>query len=268
LLIYCMLNFSYIKRYMHYFLHAVSKYHIHSPFVFELLSKVFDDKYQYPDYAKIGSIRNEMMESTRLIEVNDFGAKSQNKPYTTSYQTLRQITRNTSIRPKFGELIYRLVKNTEPEILLEMGTSLGISSLYLALAAPNSRLYCMEGCSNKAGIALENFEKLKIQNISLNVGHFDHILPEVLQSLPAVDIVFIDGNHRYEPTVRYFETILPKTRSNTILIFDDIHWSEDMEKAWLAICNHPAVTLTLDVFFMGFVFFKQGITRQNILIRF
>jgi predicted O-methyltransferase YrrM len=153
--------------------------------------------------------------------------------------------------------------------MLELGTSLGITSAYLASAKDDSKLVTMEGSKEIAAIAQSNFEKLNVKNVSIITGNFDDQLPAFLNRQDKLDFVFIDGNHRLEPTLRYFEMLLPKTREGSILIFDDIHWSEEMEMAWKQIQHHPQVTVTVDLFFIGLVFFrKENKVKQHFLINF
>jgi predicted O-methyltransferase YrrM len=100
-------------------------------------------------------------------------------------------------------------------------------------------------------------------------GNFDNLLPPVIAQLSSIDLAYIDGNHRYQPTVNYFHQFLSKAGNQTILIFDDVHWSEEMEKAWEEIKAHPAVQCTIDIFFLGFVFFREEFkVKQNFVIRF
>ena len=138
-----------------------------------------------------------------------------------------------------------------------MGTSLGISSLYQAYAARDSKMLSLEGCPSTAGIARSNFERLKMRNIQLRVGEFGTTLPLAIKELGAVDYVFFDGNHRKEPTLKYFEQCLTHANADSVFVFDDIYWSTEMIEAWEAIKQHPKVTLSLDLFFLGIVFFRN-----------
>ena len=108
-----------------------------------------------------------------------------------------------------------------------------------------------------------------MKNIQLVEGNFDHTLDQVLKSTTPFDFVFIDGNHRLEPTVRYFNQILPNLHANSIVVLDDIHWSKEMEQAWETIQQHPAVSLTIDLFFIGIVFFRaEQKEKEHFTIRF
>ena len=161
-----------------------------------------------------------------------------------------------------------MVKKYKPARIIELGTSLGISAAYLAKADPQTEVITIEGSPEIAKLAAENFKTLGIQNIIQRTGDFNQVLPELLNDQEA-GLVFIDGNHRYEPTVRYFEWILPHTGDDSILIFDDIHWSPEMEKAWAAISAHPSVTCSIDLFFLGMIFFRSEFReKQEFRVRF
>ncbi len=155
-----------------------------------------------------------------------------------------------------------------PAGIIELGTSLGITTLYLQAAAPDAKVYTLEGCTETAGVAREIFMKAGLNDVNLITGDFDATLPEVISSSTPLDFVFVDGNHQKEATLKYFEWCLPKTHENTLLIFDDIYWSKGMKEAWAQIKAHPKITVTIDLFWIGLVFFKKGRAKEDFLIRF
>jgi predicted O-methyltransferase YrrM len=155
------------------------------------------------------------------------------------------------------------------EKIMELGTSLGITTSYLAAANPNSSVFTLEGASEVAAIAKTNFQQLGLGNVQIVIGNFDHTLAALLNNLDYLDFVFVDGNHRYEPTLQYFQQLKPKMRAHSILIFDDIHWSKEMEAAWETIKEDPAITVSIDLFFIGIVFFrKENRVKQHFTISF
>jgi predicted O-methyltransferase YrrM len=125
----------------------------------------------------------------------------------------------------------------------------------------------MEGCMGLASVANKSFQKRKL-NIELEVGDFDSILEGILEREDQLDMVFFDGNHRFAPTIDYFERCLAKATDNSVFMFDDIHWSRGMSRAWRKIKNDDRVTLTIDLFWLGIVFFKKDIEKQNFVIRY
>jgi len=170
---------------------------------------------------------------------------------------------------KYAQLLYRIAKYYQPKTILELGTSFGITSSYLAAGNSNVKLFTIEGSSAIAGIAHKTFQKLGLNNIELTEGDFNNVLPSLLAKLNSIDFAFIDGNHRKEPTLDYFRQLLSHSNATTILIFDDIHWSKEMEEAWTEIQRSPRVTLTIDLFFIGIVFVNPDFKiKQDFVIRF
>jgi predicted O-methyltransferase YrrM len=176
----------------------------------------------------------------------------------------------SSLKPKkFSQLLYRMVQYYQPKVIVELGTSFGITTAYLASGNDNARVYTCEGAKNIAGIAKQTFSILDKKNIVVTKGDFANTLPPLLHQLQNIDLAFVDGNHRKTPTLDYFEQLLKVSSANTLLIFDDIHWSAEMEDAWEAIKQHPEVTLTIDLFFIGIVTLSKDIkVKQHFAVRF
>lgn len=255
-----------ITSYLNYKYKAINVHHLHSPFAYNLVKNVVNDKKPNPDYKKINILRKHLQDDSSEIEVTDFGAGVGNQELPAYLKSVSAIFKNNSIQTKYGELLYRLVKHLQPAHILELGTSLGISTAYMALAAPEASITTVEGCKGIADKAAENFAKLGIKNTHQEIGNFDNILVPIINDIPKIDFAFIDGNHRKEPTIRYFESCLQKSHNDTVLIFDDIHWSKDMNEAWNIICSHKSVTLTLDIFQFGIIFFKKELSKQDFII--
>jgi len=256
-------------KYVRYFITAANGrgHGVHSPFVFDFIKNVLNDKRQFYAFDTIENARNNLLASKAVILVNDMGAGSAVMP--TSKRRVSAIAKSSLKPARFGQLMFRMVNYYHFNTMVELGTSLGITTSYMALANTSGRVITMEGSSEIAALAQLNFWQLKAHNIKLVEGNFDDTLPNVIASLKKVDLAFIDGNHRREPTLQYFTTLLSKTHQNSILIFDDIHWSSSMENAWKIIKNHPSVTLTIDLFFVGLVFFrKEQKQKQHFSIRF
>lgn len=258
-----------VFKYLRYYITALNgKGHgIHSPFVFDFVQRVLNDDRQFYAYRQIENLRQLLLHDQRILEAEDFGAGS--KIHTSSYRKIAAIAKSSLKPAKFGQLLFRIVNRYSPPDILELGTSLGITTCYLAMADKNALITTMEGSRTIANIARENFQKLGISNYRLIEGNFDQTLPQWLEEHGMVNMAFIDGNHRYEPTVRYYRQLLSHTDENSILIFDDIHWSKEMEQAWKEIQEDDAVTLSIDLFFIGMVFFRKEFrVKQNITIRF
>ena len=255
-------------RYCKYFIGASNgKGHgIHSPFVYEFVRKVLMDKKKYPAYKQVNNWRKELISDDAEIEVKDLGAGS--AVNNTVYRKVSAIAKNAAKPKKYGQLLYRLIAYYKPKNIVEIGTSLGLSTAYFSLANPDSSITTLEGVPTIGLRAMQNFSNWGIANAKLVEGNFDDTLLPVLSQLPSVDFVFVDGNHRREPTLRYFEQIMKFSNNNTILVFDDIHWSEEMEEAWEAIKADKRVMLSIDLFFMGIILFKSDFYQsQDFTIR-
>jgi len=240
---------------------------IHSPFVFDFVTKVLNDDREYYCYRAIEKLRAELLKNKTILELEDFGAGS--RIHTAYKRSVSEIA-SSSLKPKkFASLLFRMVNYYQPANVLELGTSLGITTSYLASANEKICVTTMEGAKAIATIARKNFQGLDLKNIRIVEGNFDNTLGLFLNNTSTVDFAYIDGNHRKEPTFRYFELLLQKINNNSILIFDDVHWSKEMEEAWEQIKANPRVTLTIDLFFIGIVFFRtEQKIKQDFVIRF
>ena len=262
-------RFRLLKKYLHYYLTASNgKGHgIHSPFVFDLIINVLQDKKKYECYDLIEAGRQRLLKRSAEIEVEDLGAGSGS--IKTSKRVVADMARSSLKPAKYAQLMYRMVKHYQPKIIVELGTSFGITTSYLASGNAEAKIYTIEGAASIADIARETFRKLELKNIELTEGDFGHVLPSVLTRTGKIDLAFIDGNHKKIPTLEYFHQLVNLSTPSTIIIFDDIHWSMEMEEAWTAIQQDPAITLSIDLFFIGIVFFNPDINhKQHFTIRF
>jgi predicted O-methyltransferase YrrM len=260
-----LLAFKYLK---YWFTASNGKGHgVHSPFVFDFINNVLSDKRAFDSFRYIESLRNELMHDHREINVPDFGAGSRKQ--LNNKRKISAIARSSLKPKKFSQLLFRIVHYYKPRNILELGTSLGITTAYMAVANPAASIITMEGAPEVAATAKNNFHRLNFSNIQVIEGSFEQNLALLIAELRNIDFVFIDGNHRLEPTLNYFEQLLPIINPSTILIFDDIHWSKEMETAWGEIKKHSSVTLTIDLFFIGLVFFRsEQKIKQDFIIRF
>lgn len=234
---------------------------MHSPFVFDFITKVLNDRADYPAYARVERLRKKLLQDNRVLRIEDMGAGSAVNRH--KERTVRDLARNAAKPRKYGQLLFRMAKYYQPSVILELGTSLGITTTYLASAAPGARVITMEGADEVTKVARENFHSLALDNIRMVKGNFDEALGAVLQDEPRIDFAFVDGNHREEPTLRYFGQLLERCGNDTVLVFDDIHWSEEMERAWERIKAHEAVRCTADLFFIGVVWLRKEFREKQ-----
>jgi predicted O-methyltransferase YrrM len=258
-----------LPAYLRYWLRSGNAHGLHSPFVYSLYTTVIRHNGEFGAYARIEKRRRELLRSNKTITVRDFGAGSQVAGAGGTQRQVRAIARHAAKPPRLAQLLFRLVNHFQPATTLELGTSLGLTTAYLAAASSRSQVITFEGCPNTAAVARETFEKLELKNVLLIEGNLDQTLPATLAGLQKpVDFAFFDGNHRYEPTLRYFEQCLAKAHENSVFVLDDIHWSAEMEQAWEAIKANPAVTVTVDLFYVGLVFFRKAQPRQDFWLRY
>lgn len=262
-------SFQLAAKFLRYFLVAANgKGHgIHSPFVYHFITQILNDHHDYPAYSIVEDYRAKLRKDETMLSVEDLGAGS--SLASTQDRTVASIARHAAKSRKFGQLLFRMVQQWKPAHILELGTSLGITTSYLSLANPSGSIITMEGATQVGAVAKRHFEQSGLHNIRLVPGNFDDTLPGVLKDMPAVDFAFIDGNHRLLPTIKYFEQILPHAHNDTILVLDDIHWSREMETAWQAIRSSEAVRCSIDLFFIGIILFRNEFReKQDFVIRF
>jgi len=254
-------------KYLRYRLNASNgKGHgIHSPFVFEFITTVLNDRDHYPEYDAVEDLRKKLSNDPTILQVEDLGAGAGRK----IQRSVSSIAKHAAKPRKFGQLLFRMVKKYQPKVILELGTSLGITTSYLSLAKADASVVTMEGATEVAAIAANNFKDLGLKNVTIVEGNFDNTLSSTIERMDTLDLVFIDGNHRKDPTLNYFNRLQKKLHNDGIVIFDDIHWSPEMEEAWEFIKKHPDVRYSIDLFFVGIVFFRREFhEKQDFTIRF
>lgn len=261
-----MFNWRIVKNYLLHRFNAKSRHGVHSPFVYRLVDEIIYDFQPKKVYAEIENLRKVLLNDDHFITVTDLGAGSHVN--NNKQKKVSQIAKNALKPPRLAQLIYRLATDLKPRNIIELGTCLGITSLYLQKASPEAKVYTLEGCPQTAGEAQKIFNQSGENHIKLITGDFDNNLQPLINSLDRLDLVYIDGNHQKQATLNYFNWCLPKVHENTMLIFDDIYWSKGMEEAWNIIKAHPDVTITVDLFWIGLVFFKKGQAKEDFLIRY
>ena len=262
-----------IKSYLKFLWKSKNEHAVHSPFVFNLLTKCFYDKETKPEYAILKKYRKSLLENKNFIEVTDFGAGS--KVFKSNRRQISKIAKTAGISSKRAELLFRVVRYFQSETILEIGTSLGLATSALALGSRSlgttAKVITLEGCPNTANIAKNQLNEFDCNNVDPIVTEFENYLQDINLSLKAesenFDLIYFDGNHSKKATLAYFELLLPTIKNDSVWIFDDIHWSSDMEEAWEMIKNHPKVKVTIDTYQWGFVFFRYEQPKEHFVIR-
>ena len=239
---------------------------IHSPFVFNLIEQSFQKKTEAEILTKIEQIRKTLQKSNTLVKTQSLGSSS--KLHSKEKIKTSRLVFFESIPKKYGLLLFNLVSAYKPKIIVELGTGIGLSSLYLAAANPEGSLISFEGNEEKIGIAKEISSKLQLTNIKYIAGNIDLEFEQYLKKVKLVDFLFVDANHTYLAMKNYFNLVLKSINNDSIVVFDDIHWSKEMETAWNEIYTHPSVTVSIDLFRFGIVFFRKESKKQHFVIKF
>jgi len=253
-----------IYKYFNHFITArnTGGHGVHSPFMFQFTRYVLQENHPFYIFDSIEKLRQSLEKDSRILNVTDFGTGIDRK------RKVSDIAKKSLKSARESQLLFRIANYIKAENILELGTSLGITTSYLGSLSPRMKCVTLEGCPQIASVAAENFRKLNLKTIQLVVGNIDVTLPGVLASMPQLDLVFIDANHRSSAVLEYFALCLPNVHKDTIVIIDDIYWSDDMELAWQTIKNHPQVTSTIDLFHMGIVFFNTDINKMHYKMRY
>jgi len=250
---------------LRYYWRAHTRFNVHSPFLSDLISTTLEDRRNYYAFPLLEEFREHLRHDDREVRISDWGAGSQVN--SRSLRKVRDIARNSLVTPSTGKLLFRLTKRFRPRNILELGTSLGLSTLYMATAAPGSEVVTVEGCPETAALAEEHFRMYGAPNIELQNGRFEHLLPAILERWKQLDFLFIDGDHRRQPTLQNLEQCLPYAGNDSLFVIADIQWSREMAQAWNAIRRHPRVRLSVELYHLGLLFFREEYReRRNITL--
>ena len=252
-----------LKEFLSYQQKAQTKYYIHSPFVYQFYLNILESNAANP-LQNITMLRKRLLQTYDKILINDMGAAPGPKE-----KMISSLAAGASVPEKYGKVLYHLVQYFSPHSIIELGTCLGIGTAYMASAKPSARVITIEGSPELSDTAAINFKELKFNNIDQVTGSFDDNLPIVLSGIETIDMAFIDGNHRYEPTMKYFNLLMGKANENSVFVFDDIYWSPEMTKAWSEIKKDPRITLTIDIYRFGIVFMhREKLAKEDFVLRY
>lgn len=243
----------------------MNEHSLHSPFLYPFYTKVIK-KDGTKGFETIETLRKKLLQNDETVLVEDLGAGS--RVSQSNKRKVSQIAKHASTPPRFSRLLNRIITHFDYKNIVELGTSLGLNSAYMASAKEDVQLFTFEGSKSIANLAKQSLNELNCSNYQLIEGNIDTTLSRWIESAPQIDLAYIDANHRYEPTIRYFELLLPKMSTSGIIILDDIHWSKEMNDAWEVLKNHPNVSLSLDLFEAGILFLQPDLMKENYILEF
>ncbi len=252
--------FKYLLKSRHYKGHG-----IHSPFLYDFTQEVIFSNKKNSLFKEIRTVFKEYKKDQNIIQIDDYGAGS--RVFKNRRRSVSNIAKTSSTQKKYGNLLFRMVEYFNIKYVLELGTSLGIGTMYLA-SSGKANVWTIEGDQSIYKKAKNTFEQAGLANIKSINALFDHALPKLLNKIPGLDLVYFDGHHKLEPTLSYFEQCLNQITNDSVFVFDDIHWSEEMEQAWESIKSHPKTRSTIDLFQMGIVFFRKELSKEHFVIRY
>ncbi len=247
---------------------------VHSPYWFEWVRMVMSDTHAYNIWSDIEEVRLQLLASDEVVDFVDYGSgKRVLNNNIHDVRRVKDIAKGSLAKKKYAQMLFRLVNWLGHQLregnggltVVELGTSFGVTTAYLAGVDKNDKVYTYEGCEAVAKIAKENWKILGMNNIESRIGE---IREEKLYSdIKNVDVAFIDANHTYEATLKYFDVLASKVHEKSVIVVDDIHYTEEMEKAWIEICEDDRVTSTIDLYQMGLVFFDKHYWKRNYKMR-
>lgn len=255
-----------MREWLVYWLYSVDRHSLQSPFIYSFFIHFIRNK-AFNENPQIEKLKSDLKGNQTIITIEDFGAGSiaNNR----LKRSVSYIAKTSTSSSRFSILLHNIIEKYQFTQVLELGTSLGLNTLYMSIAnTKNLQIQTIEGSKEIAAIAADNFAKLGANNINLHVGNIDDLLAPVISEMNHIDLAYLDANHTYEATIRYFEEISDKIQESSIVIIDDIHWSPEMKKAWKALISHPKVTHSVDIYDAGILFFKEGLQKQHFILEF
>lgn len=252
--------------FINHWLNEVNAHSLQAPFIYNLYTSYIQKDKNKDDFEAIEKIRKKLIHSNQKVNPVMWGAPSTVHRNDTKV-SVSSIAKRGLTKPKISRLLNRLIEFNNSKKVVELGTSFGLNSLYMAQNS-SVELTTFEGSKDIADIALTNFEFFEKENIKLITGNIDEELPKFTNARINLDFAYLDANHRYKPTISYFNQILKRMSDNSIMVLDDIYWSKEMTEAWYTIKEHPQVTHTIDLFDVGIVFFKPDLVKTHYRLMF
>jgi len=248
-----------IKSYISFIIKSKNKHGVHSPFVFDLITKCFNKKNPTNFDQLFLKYKKELFKNSSTINVTSNGTIS-------NMRQVSKISKSTGISNKSAKLLIKLMQYYKPTSVIEIETSLGLSTAALSISLPNSSITTIEECTETGNISQNLFNKYQFKNIKLIIGNFNETLAKQLNK-NTFDFVFFNGNHTKKATLDYFKLSLSYIHNNSFFLFNNIYRNFEMKQAWEEIKKNPSVTVTIDTYQWGLVFFRKEQQKEHFTIR-
>ncbi|MBB6460895.1 O-methyltransferase [Flammeovirga kamogawensis] len=255
-----------VLDFIKYKFQAGNAHGLHSPFVYDLYTQAIEPNKKYYIFDKIEEKRQQLLRNDTKIKVTDLGAGSRKN--NSESRSIKSIAKTSLCSERTGAFLFELISRYKYKNILELGTSLGISTLYLSTAAKDISTVTIEGSKSISVEAQNIFNEFPNTNITSLTGNIDDLLESAIKKLPQLDVVYFDANHKFDPTIDYFERCKKFAHENTLFIFDDIYWSKEMKKAWFTIIKDEAIGISVDLFHIGLCFFRQKQPKQHFKLQY
>ncbi len=252
-----------IIAYIKFLLKSTNQHGVHSPFVYNFITKCLYDKKRYNNYDDLKAYRSQLLNSKESLKITDFGAGS--KRMSNRKRRVSKMVKISSSSFKDTQLLFRISQYFKFKNTLELGTSLGVGTQALALGHSKNKITTVEGCQNTFQFSEKNLKALHLSNIICINSDFRSAISQLYQE--SFDCIYFDGHHNKKATLAYFNLLISKAHNNSVFIFDDIYWSRDMTQAWETILKDPRVIVSIDCFILGFIFFRKEQPKQHFRIR-
>lgn len=256
------MSFKFTLAYFIHQLTAKNRHGTHSPFVYRLADEVIYDFSDKKVYEAIETQRKKLLNDDSNVVVTDL--QENNILLKKDVQKVKMLAKSLLKTPRLAQLLFRLGLNSRARHILVFDANFGINTAYLAKACPQAKVIAVENCAAIAAISKKRFEELELNHVELLVGNFNELLPRT----ESLDLIYIDGSPTKTSFLNYFNWCLPQLHEHSLLIANDIHKTEEMKEAWDELKNHPQVTVTIDLFWLGLVYFKKGQAKEHFKLKF
>ncbi len=254
---------------------------IHSPGLFELVNGVIFNAYQLKVPDEIRAVHRELGNDRTLIGPEAPGSPVQGArdPGTADpgagsrvgrpeNRTVGSFVRRSSVSSRYGALLYRMARWFEPGMIIELGTGLGISTLYLAAGSNGVPLHTIEGNRARAEFSSQLIKRCGFFAVKVHVGEIGEMLERLPETGEKRFLAFVDGNHQYGPTLTYLRRLIDMAGEEALVIMDDIHWSRGMYRAWREIISWQEVRASIDLFHVGILWLRKDLAKTELKMKF